>query len=130
MQRSGETVTPGTKSTRPPVSAQILTQCGPLFLVVGGALVLREPLSRLQAGGVLVLIIGMGLFFNLPGFGFSLSGGLGIGHLMAVLAAVGWAVYALAQRRLISKVAPTRSLLLFYAAIGLLLLPGSRRCVP
>jgi drug/metabolite transporter (DMT)-like permease len=110
-----------------PVHAQVLAQCGPLFLIMGGAWILREPLSRMQVIGVCLAAAGMGLFFNRSWLNDGGSGtSLGIGHLMAVLGAASWAIFALAQRRLSASGVPARSLLLLYAAASLVLIPASK----
>jgi drug/metabolite transporter (DMT)-like permease len=110
-----------------PVNTQVLAQCGPLFLIIGGAWILREPLSRVQVIGVFLAASGMGLFFNrswLNSSGSTTS--LGVGHLMGVVGAASWAIFALAQRRLSASGVPKRSLFLLYAAASLVLLPASK----
>lgn len=109
-----------------PVGSQILIQLGPLFLIAGGIIVLHETVSRAQAVGVLVTIVGMSLFFNRAWLEASADSKLGLSHLLGMAAAAGWAVFGLAQQRLSSTSAPAGSLLLFYAASGLVLLPASR----
>jgi drug/metabolite transporter (DMT)-like permease len=110
-----------------PVNAQVLAQCGPLFLIMGGAWILQEPLSRVQGIGVMLAVAGMGLFFNRSWFhapAFATS--LGIGHLMGVIGAASWAIFALAQRRLSVGGVPARSLFLLYVAAALVLVPASK----
>jgi drug/metabolite transporter (DMT)-like permease len=110
-----------------PTAATLVSQCGPLFLIFGGALVLREPLGRAQVVGAIAVMIGMVLFFHISWDG-SLHGsaGLGIGHLFMLVGAVSWAAYALTQRRLAASDPPRQSLLLLYAGSALVLLPFSR----
>jgi drug/metabolite transporter (DMT)-like permease len=110
-----------------PVNAQVLAQCGPLFLIMGGTWILREPLSRLQLAGVFLAAAGMGLFFNRSWLNASGStNSLGIGHMMGILGAASWSIFALAQRRLSAGGVPARSLLLLYAAASLVLIPASK----
>jgi len=111
-----------------PTAAQFLAQCGPLFLILGGALVLREPLSRMQAVGTGAVMIGMALFFHMSwdGSAAGSDASLGIGHLFMLIGAAGWAIYALAQRRLALAEPPRQSLVLLYAGSALALLPFSR----
>jgi drug/metabolite transporter (DMT)-like permease len=110
-----------------PTSAQLLAQWGPLLLIAGGTLILREPLSPMQAGGAVAVMIGMALFFH-EGWEGQLHGagsGLGMGYLIMMAGATSWAAYAMAQRRIAVLQPPRQSLLLLYAASAVLLLPFS-----
>lgn len=108
-------------------SAQIIIQLGPLFLLLGSLVVFREPFSRIQGWGVVVLIVGMGLFFN-QRLG-DLFGGMGdyaIGAMLIVTAAAVWSCYALAQKQLLKTFSSAQILLMLYAFALLAFTPMAR----
>src|SRR5262249_25552619 len=92
----------GLSYTSPSV-AQTVTQLGPMFLLLGGLVVFKERFSEWQWLGLVILIIGLGLFFNQhvsellhP------TGGFGFGVGLFVLGSLTWAIYGLAQKRLLT----------------------------
>ena len=86
-----------------PGTAQLLIQLAPILLLLGSLVVFRERLTRLQALGIVVLLVGFGCFFNQHlGDLFSLRGGYARGVGFIVLAAITWAGYGLAQKQLLS----------------------------
>lgn len=88
----------GMKLTSPAV-AQLVIQVAPLFLLAAGVLAFGERLSRAQWLGVVLLVLGLLLFFNrrLPEL-LQTSTQLGLGVLLIVGGAVGWMFYGIAQR--------------------------------
>jgi drug/metabolite transporter (DMT)-like permease len=110
-----------------PATSQMVIQLAPVFLLVGGLVLFREPFARIQWGGFLVLGLGLLLFFN-DRFG-DLAEGRGryyAGVMITVIAAISWAAYALAQKRLLRRLASDQILLLVYAGSALALLPTAR----
>ena len=109
-----------------PTVAQILIQLAPLFLLFGGLIVFRERFAPLQWLGFLVLVAGLGVFFHdrLPEV-FALETKLGLGVAIMLFSATAWAVYALAQKQLLTRLASEQILFLLYlGAVPLLLLPA------
>lgn len=85
-----------------PGSAQVVIQLAPMFVLLGGLWLFREPFSRLQWLGFGLLAVGLGLFFNphydeLLSASGSYAGGVGLVGIAAIL----WAVYMLAQKQLV-----------------------------
>jgi drug/metabolite transporter (DMT)-like permease len=106
-----------------PTVAQTVTQLGPMFLLLGGLVILKERFSRLQWTGFALLILGLVLFFNLRLPELIHSSGLGRGVVLLVIGALVWGVYGLAQKRLLRWMSPQQILLLIYLGAGILLLP-------
>ncbi len=110
----------------PPGTAQIVIQLAPLFLLLGGMVFFGERFRRAQWAGLAVLVTGLLLFFNnrLDQV-FDLQGEYGRGVLIVIIAAVTWAAYALAQKRLLATLRPDAVLLVIYVCAVPLLLPAS-----
>ena len=109
-----------------PTVVQTLIQLGPMFFLLGALVVFKENFSRIQWAGFVLLILGLLLFFNhrLPELG-SLSSDIGLGTAIIVMAAMAWAIYALAQKALLRNLAPQQILLLIYLGSVVLLWPAS-----
>lgn len=85
-----------------PGAAQILIQLAPLLLLVSSVRLFREPFSALQWLGVLVLSIGMLLFFHLRLTRMvPTSDDYWRGIALILAAAVTWCAYGLAQKQLL-----------------------------
>jgi drug/metabolite transporter (DMT)-like permease len=109
-----------------PTIAQILIQLAPLFLLFGGLLVFRERFAPLQWAGFAVLVAGLGVFFHdRLAEVFAIETRLGLGVAIMLFSAVSWAVYALAQKQLLTQLASEQVLFLVYlGAVPLLMLPA------
>lgn len=110
-----------------PATSQMVIQLAPVFLLLGGLILFREPFARVQWWGFALLGFGLLLFFN-DRYG-DLAEGKGryyMGVLLTVLAAVAWAAYALAQKRLLRRLASEQILVLVYALSALMLTPVTR----
>ena len=105
-------------------ATQIVSQMGPLVLMLGGVLVLREPFRAVQGLGGLTLTVGLLLFFNerlheLLRFGE----GYGLGLLLGLSGAFVWAVYGVTQKALMKVFSPKATLRVIYACVALGLTP-------
>jgi drug/metabolite transporter (DMT)-like permease len=109
-----------------PSVAQVVIQLAPLLLILGGVFVFRERFDPRQWIGFAVLVAGLLLFFNrrLPLL-LEPTEGLGLGVALMVMAAVSWASYGLAQKRLLDHFTAPQVLLMLYVGATLLLLPAS-----
>ncbi|EKE76620.1 DMT family transporter [Gallaecimonas xiamenensis] len=109
-----------------PRTAQTVIQLAPLLLLLGGVWLYKEPFGGAQRLGVLMLVLGLGLFFNerlveiVTDFA-----GLGLGVLLMVVAAVTWAAYALAQKTLLRQLSSVQIMMLINLAGALVFLPMS-----
>jgi len=109
-----------------PASAQVLVQLAPLFLLLGGLVIFREPFSRLQWAGLGTLLLGLATFFHdridqLTDPDADLAKGVAL----IVLASLVWAVYGIAQKLLQSHMTAQSILLVIYVAASVALLPAS-----
>jgi drug/metabolite transporter (DMT)-like permease len=107
-------------------SAQVLIQLAPAMAMLGALVVFRERFSRVQWFGLFVLASGMVLFFhNRLGEVLGEAGDYSLGMFLIFLAAVAWAVYALAQKQLLSVMSSAAVLLVVYTGTTVLLLPAA-----
>jgi drug/metabolite transporter (DMT)-like permease len=107
-------------------AAQIMIQLAPLLLLVGSVWLFKEPFSPLQWLGVIAFSSGLLLFFHhrLRSLA-SVDNSYLLGLLLLVLAAITWAAYGLAQKKILKQVSSNDLLLLIYLAGTLCFLPGS-----
>ena len=107
-----------------PSAATVVIQLGPMFMLLGGLVIFKESFSPRQWMGFLILICGLGLFFNdrLATLLSSLSN-YTVGVLLVVLAGLVWAIYIMAQKQLLRTFASESIMLIVFCACGLLLLP-------
>jgi drug/metabolite transporter (DMT)-like permease len=105
-----------------PANAQIIIQLAPMLMALGALAVFGERYSVTQWLGFAVIIAGMGLFFAdqlqltfVPKDTFYLGAGL------MVLAAITWAIYALAQKHLLHHGVRAPLVLFYIYSVSLLL---------
>ena len=104
-----------------PGSAQVVIQCSPIFVLLGGLLFFREPFSRLQWIGLGALTVGMVLFFNQRYSDLlTVVENYAQGVWLVFAAAVLWAIFMLAQKALL-RYLPSASILALVNWFGVLL---------
>ena len=109
-----------------PSTAQVLIQLSSMFLLLGSLTIFKESFSSNQWLGLAFLLVGLVLFFNQSydeissGRGSLLKGGL-----IMTVAALLWAVYALAQKQLLRHLSPEAIIFAIYLGGTLLFLPTS-----
>ena len=109
-----------------PGAAQVLIQSGPMFLLLGSLIVFREPFSKWQWFGFVVLLVGMRLFFNQQWDElFGSFGRFTVGAVMILLAALLWAAYSLAQKQLHHTFTSTQMLWMLSAGAVVVYLPAA-----
>ncbi|MCD4655717.1 DMT family transporter [bacterium] len=110
-----------------PVAATIFIQLAPVFLLAGSLIIFREPFSRRQWGGFLVLLAGIGLFF-LPELKSlaSLTREFILGAVLIATAALTWAIYALSQKQLLNHYSSQQIMTVIYITGTILLFPWAR----
>lgn len=110
----------------PPGASQVVMQLAPLFVVLGGVVLFRESFRRLQWLGLVLLVLGLLLFFNrrLSEFSGRMTD-YTFGAILVMSAALVWASYALAQKQLLKSTSSSGIMLVLYAIGVLLMLPFS-----
>ncbi|MBT2374847.1 DMT family transporter [Pseudomonas fluorescens] len=107
-----------------PGTAQLVVQVGPIFLMIASVFIFKERFSVGQGMGLLVLIIGFGLFFNqrLEELLTSL-GNYTAGVLTILLATTIWTFYALGQKQLLTVWNSLQVMMVIYLSCAVLLTP-------
>ncbi|MFC6298357.1 EamA family transporter [Pseudomonas sp. CCM 7893] len=107
-----------------PGTAQLVVQVGPIFLMIASVFIFKERFSLGQGMGLLVLIIGFGLFFNqrLEELLTSL-GSYTAGVLTILLATTIWTFYALGQKQLLTVWNSLQVMMVIYLSCAVLLTP-------
>lgn len=105
-------------------TAQILIQLAPILVIFGAAYFFQEHFGRWQAIGVATLIAGILLFFHDKFASFGAAGGNFGGGVTALLgAAVLWASYALAQKKLLQSISSVAVMAFVYTCGSVLMAP-------
>ncbi|HBB35935.1 MAG TPA: EamA family transporter [Cyanobacteria bacterium UBA8803] len=107
-----------------PTNAQVLIQLAPVLLGLGGLVVFKERYTTGQWCGLGILALGFTLFFHaqLKTVLAAASTYL-IGNSLIVVAAIVWAIYALAQKQLLQKLPSSTIMLVIYGGCTLLFTP-------
>ena len=109
-----------------PANAQVLIQLAPMLLALGAMRVFGERFTRLQWLGFVVLVAGLGGFFEDQLR--LLAAGVQeyyFGSFLMLVAAVTWAVYGLAQKQLLAWLPSQVIMLYIYVGCTLLFSPAS-----
>jgi len=105
-----------------PTVSTVITQLGPLLLMLGGVWIFHEHLSRKQVAGVVLLVVGLLLFFNVRlGEFANLSARAGIGTVILLVASVTWAAYGISQKALLQRFASPQVLFMIYVGATVIL---------
>ena len=106
-----------------PGNAQLLIQLAPLLMALGGIFVFRESYKPAQWAGLGVIVLGLLLFFR-EQLAHAVSGhDYAFGSALVLVAAVVWALYALLQKQLLTRLDSPSIQLFIYALAAIVLLP-------
>jgi drug/metabolite transporter (DMT)-like permease len=112
----------GLKATSPS-HAEVMIQLAGVFLSLGGLVIFKERYTRYQWMGVGILIAGfIGFFYEQLKVLAADSERYINGSMMLIVAAVTWAIYALIQKQLLTRLDSTHIMWIIYGACGLLFL--------
>lgn len=107
----------------PPV-VQVIIQLAPVILLISSAWMFKEKLGVHQIIGVGCLLLGLLLFFNERLLElFTSFTGYTVGVSLAVLAALVWVVYGLAQKQLLKHYSSAQILFMIYVICAVMLTP-------
>jgi drug/metabolite transporter (DMT)-like permease len=109
-------------SYQSPSITQTVLQIGPPLVFLGGALIFKEGVGKLQWLGLLAILPGLGLFFNTE-FADIVSGRspITIGVLMISISAVCFASYSLLKKAMMSRI-PAETTVFWGLAGGVVIL--------
>lgn len=107
-----------------PGSAQLSFQIAPLFLALGGLFFLKESINWQQWLCFVGIGLGMLVFFH-PIFGQGGQVSIWVGFAIVQMSAAAWSMYALLQKSLFKRLAPSNILLAIYAYALVVMLPFS-----
>jgi len=106
-----------------PGNAQLLIQLAPLLMALGGIFVFGESYKPAQWAGLGVIVLGLVLFFR-EQLAHAASGhAYALGSALVVVAAIVWALYALLQKQLLTRLDSASIQLFIYALAAVVLLP-------
>ena len=106
-----------------PGNAQLLIQLAPLLMALGGIFVFRESYRPAQWAGLAVIVAGLALFFR-EQLASAVSGhDYLFGSMLVLVAAVVWALYALLQKQLLTRLGSPAIQVFIYTLAALVLLP-------
>lgn len=109
----------GLKATSPS-HAEVLIQLAGIFLSLGGLLIFKERYSRYQWMGVGVLATGfIGFFYEQLKVLTTNSDRYIGGSMLLIVAGLTWALYALIQKQLLTKLDSTHIMWIIYGVCGL-----------
>ena len=105
-------------------NAEVLIQLAPVLFGLGAIAIFKERYNLRQWAGMAVLILGLVLFFNeqLRTLITATSKYL-LGSSILALAAITWAIYALAQKQLLQRLSSTSIMLIIYGGCALMFSP-------
>jgi drug/metabolite transporter (DMT)-like permease len=107
-------------------ASQMLIQLAPAIAMLGALVFFKERFVKAQWFGLLVLASGMLLFFhNRIHEIFGQGGDYSLGMTLILFAALTWAIYALAQKQLLSAMSSAAVLMVVYSGSTLFLLPAA-----
>ena len=106
-----------------PGNAQLLIQLAPLLMALGGIFVFRESYKPAQWAGLGVIVIGLALFFR-EQLAHAASGhAYAVGSALVLVAAIVWALYALLQKQLLTRLDSPSIQAFIYVLAAIVLLP-------
>jgi drug/metabolite transporter (DMT)-like permease len=103
-----------------PSHAEVLIQLAHLFFGFGGLIIFKETYSKQQLGGLFLLIVGLLGFFHQQLTAVLATAQYVEGSWLLVLAALTWAVYALAQKQLLQQFTSGQIMWVIYGCCGVI----------
>lgn len=107
----------------PPTTSQVLSPLSSFVMLFVGVFVFKEKMGTHQKIGLLVLIVGLILFFNDRFADFMQFNRYVKGVLIALVAGTIWVAYGIAQKMLLFKFSAQQILLVIYLGCALIFTP-------
>ncbi|NNJ72157.1 MAG: DMT family transporter [Enterobacterales bacterium] len=110
-----------------PSTAQVMIQIAPMLLLIGSVWLFKELFSRKQFLGLIIFVTGLLLFFNNKlATLFDDLNSYSTGILLLLFAAITWAIYGLAQKRLLRDFGALELIFVILMLASMLFLPFSQ----
>ena len=106
-----------------PSVAQIFIHVSSFGMLICGIFVFKEKLGMHQKIGLVLLLIGLGLFFNDRLDIFTRLNAYSIGVLISISASLVWVAYGMAQKLMLRKFSSQQILLMIYLGCALVFTP-------
>src|SRR4249919_1380642 len=110
-----------------PGNAQLLIQLAPLLMALGGIFVFREHYKPAQWAGLGVIVLGLALFFREQLVHAASGHDYAVGSALVLVAAIVWALYALLQKQLLTRLDSPSIQAFIYVLAAIVLLPLAHR---
>lgn len=107
----------------PATASQVLSPLSSFAMLLSGVFIFKERLGIHQKLGLLLLLIGLPLFFNDRFADFYQMNSFALGIFMAVSASLIWVLYGLAQKLLLEQFSSQQILLVMYFGSAILFTP-------
>ncbi|MEM7725376.1 MAG: DMT family transporter [Cyanobacteria bacterium P01_A01_bin.45] len=105
-------------------SAQVLIQLAPFIMGLGSLFIFDERYTIRQWIGISILTLGFCLFFHEKILNLALlPSNYSLGIILIIIAAISWAIYALAQKQLLHSLSSSQIMLIIYGGCAFLFTP-------
>ena len=109
-----------------PTNSQVILQLAPVFFGMGALVVFKERYTHRQWIGLAILVLGLTLFFDAQISNLlSAPAPYLLGSGLLVLSAIAWAVYALAQKQILTVLSSGQIMWIIYGGGMLLFSPAA-----
>ncbi|WDU52729.1 DMT family transporter [Taylorella equigenitalis] len=107
----------------PAETSQVINPLNSFFMIFAGVVIFHETVKRSNIVGLIIVIIGLALFFNQRYEAFLSYNEYSFGIFIALFAAMIWVIYAMAQKVLLKVIKSQQILLLVYTGCFICYLP-------
>ncbi len=107
-----------------PAVAQVFIQTGPVLLALSGFIIYKEKVSIIQLSGLIIVVIGLVLFYNEQLSGIVVDKKIfNTGIILVIFGAVAWSGYAIIQKKLVQSYPPMQLNIVIFGLPALLYSP-------
>ncbi len=107
-----------------PAVAQVFIQTGPVLLALSGFIIYKEKVSIIQLSGLIIVVIGLVLFYNEQLSGIVVDKKIfNTGIILVIFGAVAWSGYAIIQKKLVQSYSPMQLNIVIFGLPALLYSP-------
>ncbi|AAP95197.1 hypothetical protein A6046_03620 [[Haemophilus] ducreyi] len=107
----------------PPAASQVITPLSSFIMIFASVVLFKEVIGIHQKIGLIILIIGLLLFFKHRLADFSMMNDYAFGILYAVTASLIWICYGIAQKLMLKRFSSLQILLMIYIGCSIIFTP-------